>query len=178
MPCPCFYQCPMIAVPSWCCPFLIVQTQTIFFSSYLIITINVATAPTLPGIIMRVGSTNERCYIIKLSRVGWAHTQNDSCVQDAFMFISYLQLDFLYYKTAFLYQNGLHLCVISKWAPLMCCCMVHYPLCIILVTTIPAVSVPPGWYSDPHHHDQLHMCTMWHCVTWSLYPTYLALWTH
>ena len=100
-----------------------------FFSSYLIITIDVATAPTLPGIIMRVGSTNERCYIIKLSLVGWAHTQNDSCVQDAFMFISYLQLDFLYYKTAFffikmgstyvLYQNGLHLCA-AAWFIIPC----------------------------------------------------------
>ena len=92
--------------------FLIVPTQDNFFIlSHLILTINVATAASLPGIIVGVGSTYEKWrYIIKLSLIGWTHTQNDSCVQDPFMFISYLQLDFLYYKTAFLCQNGPHLC--------------------------------------------------------------------
>ena len=95
--------------------FFIVPTQNIFVLSDHILTIDVATAPTLPGIIVGMGSTNERwCYIIKLSLIGWTHTRNDSCVQDAFMFISYLQLDFLYCKTAFLYQNGLHLCT-AAW---------------------------------------------------------------
>ena len=85
------------------------------------LTINVATAPTLPGIVMCVGSTKERWrHIIKLSLIGWTHTQNDSCVQDAFMFISYLQLDLqLYHKTAFLYRNGLHLCV-AAWFIIPC----------------------------------------------------------
>ena len=34
----------------------------------------------ISGIILGMGSANERHYIVALSLIGWPHTQNDLCI--------------------------------------------------------------------------------------------------